>query len=337
MCLLRIRKLIFMETKTSNTATAERVLGKTGIAVSKIAFGGNVFGWTVDEKTSFALLDNFVEAGLNFVDTADSYSRWAPGNTGGESEIIIGKWFKARANRDRIVLATKVGSAMAGGKRDISKAYILNAVDDSLRRLQTDYIDLYQTHWDVETVPVEETLEAYSILVRAGKVRHIGASNVSPERLRASLAASERLGYPRYKTLQPLYNLYERESFEKQYAALCRDHALGVITYYSLASGFLTGKYQSERDLSKSMRGEGIRKYLTDRGLRILQALDTVALNTSSSMATVALAWLINRPTVVSAIASATNLNQLETLVQATTLTLSTEAITLLDEASAYD
>jgi len=326
-----------MDTKTSNTATAENVLGETGIAVSRIAFGGNVFGWTVDEETSFALLDSFVDAGLNFVDTADSYSRWAPGNTGGESETIIGRWFKARGNRDRIVLATKVGSAMAGGKRDISKAYILNAVDDSLRRLQTDYIDLYQTHWDVETVPVEETLEAYSILVKAGKVRHIGASNVPPERLRASLAASERLGYPQYKTLQPLYNLYERESFEKQYAAMCREHALGVITYYSLASGFLTGKYQSERDLSKSTRGEGIRKYLTDRGLRILQALDTVAVNTSTSMATVALAWLINRPTVVSAIASATNLNQLETLVQATTLTLSTESITLLDEASAYE
>jgi aryl-alcohol dehydrogenase-like predicted oxidoreductase len=314
----------------------KRILGSTGLEVSSVAFGGNVFGWTVDEATSFSLLDGFAGAGLNFIDTADSYSRWAPGNKGGESETIIGNWMKSRNNRDKIILATKVGSAMAGGTRDVSKAYILKAVDDSLRRLQTDYIDLYQTHWDVETTPVEETLEAHSLLLKAGKVRHIGASNLSPERLKASFAASERLGYARYETLQPLYNLYERELFETQYAPICKEQALAVISYYSLASGFLTGKYRSEADLSKSARGEGIKKYFTDRGHRILHALDTVASETKSSAASVALAWLIARPITVIPIASATSLSQLDALVQATALRLNSEAIALLDNASAY-
>jgi len=314
----------------------KRVLGDTGLEVSSVAFGGNVFGWTVDEAASFSLLDGFVGAGLNFIDTADSYSRWAPGNKGGESETIIGNWMKSRGNRDKIVLATKVGSAMAGGTRDVSKGYILKAVDDSLRRLQTDYIDLYQTHWDVETTPVEETLEAHALLVKAGKVRHIGASNISPERLQASLQVSERLGYPRYTTLQPLYNLYERELFETQYASICREQSLAVITYYSLASGFLTGKYRSEADLSKSARGEGIKKYLTDRGQRILQALDTVASDTKSPLASVALSWLISRPLVAAPIASATSLSQLDALVRASSLNLTPEAISLLDNASSY-
>lgn len=314
----------------------KRILGNTTLEISSLAFGGNVFGWTVDEATSFTLLDAFVGADLNFIDTADSYSRWAPGNQGGESETILGRWMKFRGNRGSIILATKVGSAMGDGKRDISRAYIMQAVEGSLRRLQTDYIDLYQTHWDVETTPVEETLEAYHQLVKAGKVRYIGASNVPPERLRASMEASRVHGYPRYDTLQPLYNLYERESFETKFEPLCREYSLQALPYYALASGFLTGKYRSAADLTKSIRGEGIRKYLTDRGMRILNALDTVAADVHASPACVALAWLMTRPFIAAPIASATSLSQVDTLVQSTRLTLGSKAVALLNEASAY-
>ncbi len=314
----------------------QRRLGKSSLVVAPLAFGGNVFGWTVDEKTAFGLLDAFVGAGFNLIDTADSYSRWAPGNKGGESETIIGNWMNQRRNRDKVVVATKVGSDMGQGKRDISRKYILRAVEDSLRRLQTDYIDLYQTHWDVETVPVEETLEAYAYLVKEGKVRWIGASNISPERLKMSLETSDKHGYPRYQTLQPEYNLYERERFEKSYRKICLDENLGVISYYSLASGFLTGKYRSETDLTKSARGGGVRKYLNERGFRILAALDELSNRYDTTPAAIAIAWLQASPSVAAPIASATSLAQLDSLMKASEIKLSDGAVSLLNEASRW-
>ncbi len=312
----------------------KRQLGKSSLRVSPIAFGGNVFGWTVDEKTAFQILDAFVAAGFDFIDTANSYSRWVPGNKGGESETVIGNWMKKRNNREKVVIATKVGSDMGQGYKDISGKHILAAVEDSLRRLQTDYIDLYQTHWDVETVPVEETLEAHAQLVKEGKVRWIGASNFTPERLKASLAASKKHGYPRYESLQPIYNLYDRDAFEGSLEQICLDEGLGVIGYYSLASGFLTGKYRSESDLTKSPRGNGIRKYINERGFRILAALDSVADQYHSTPASVAIAWLLARPSVTAPIASATTLAQLEDLTKAAELKLSDEAVALLNSAS---
>lgn len=312
----------------------KRQLGKSSLRIAPIAFGGNVFGWTVDEKTAFQLLDAFTGAGFNFIDTANSYSRWAPGNNGGESETIIGSWIKQRRNRDKVIIATKVGSDVGQGHKDISKKHILSAIEDSLRRLQSDYIDLYQTHWDVETVPVEETLEAHAQLVKEGKVRWIGASNFTPERLKASLEASKKHGYPRYESLQPQYNLYDREDFEKSLQKLCTDEQIGVISYYSLASGFLTGKYRSESDLTKSARGNGIKKYLNPKGFRILSALDEVSKQYSATPASIAIAWLLGRPSVTAPIASATNLAQLEALTKAAELKLSREAVALLDAAS---
>ena len=304
--------------------------------VAPLTFGGNVFGWTIDEATSFQLLDAFVSAGFNFVDTADVYSRWAPGNQGGESEAIIGKWMKQRGNRDKVIVATKVGGDMGQGKKDISKKWILQEVEASLRRLQSDYIDLYQTHFDVEETPVEETLEAYAELVKAGKVRVIGASNMSAARLTASLEASARHGYPRYESYQPHYNLVEREIFEKELEPVCLENHLGVINYWSLAAGFLTGKYRSEADLNKSPRGAGVKKYLDARGLRVLAALDVVAEEYHSTQASVAIAWLIARPSVTAPIASATSIGQLDSLIAATKLELSAEAIGRLDAASAW-
>jgi aryl-alcohol dehydrogenase-like predicted oxidoreductase len=312
----------------------KRQLGKSSLEVAPLAFGGNVFGWTVDEKTAFQLLDMFVDGGFNLIDTADSYSRWAPGNKGGESETVIGNWMKSRRNRDKVVVATKVGSDMGEGKRDISKKYILQASEDSLRRLRTDYIDLYQTHWDVETVPVEETLEAYAQLVKEGKVRWIGASNLSPERLKMSLGASDKNGYPRYQTLQPEYNMYDREKFEKSYQQICLTENLGVISYYSLSSGFLTGKYRSEADLRKSARGSGVKKYLNERGLRILSALDLVANRYGTTPASIAIAWLQSRPSIVAPIASATSVGQLESLMKASDIKLDGDAVEMLNKAS---
>jgi aryl-alcohol dehydrogenase-like predicted oxidoreductase len=323
----------------------KRLLGRSDIRVAPLAFGGNVFGWTIDEKTSFGILDGFVAAGLNLVDTADVYSRWVPGHTGGESETIIGKWMKQRGNRDKVIIATKVGGDMGQGKKDISKKYILDAVERSLQRLQTDYIDLYQTHWDVPDVPVEDTLGAYAQLVQAGKVRWIGASNFSAARLQVALDASanspgassgNNSTYPRYQTLQPLYNLYDREEFERDLEPLCLDEGVGVISYFSLASGFLTGKYRSEADLSKSARGAGNKKYLNERGFRILAALDEVSADYKTEPASVALAWLIARPSVSAPIASATSPEQLRSLVKATELNLNGESIALLDKASAW-
>ena len=311
-------------------------LGNSDLRVARLAFGGNVFGWTVDEKTAFQLLDAFVEKGFNLIDTADSYARWAPGNKGGESETIIGNWMKARHNRDKVIVATKVGSDMGTGKRDISRNYISLAAEDSLRRLQTDCIDLYQTHWDVETIPVEETLEAYARLVAAGKVRWIGASNLSPERLKASVEASDKNGYPRYQTLQPEYNLYDREEFEKSYQQVCLKENLGVICYYSLARGFLTGKYRNEADMTKGARGSGIRKYLNKRGFRILSALDKAAVQYGTTPATIAIAWLQSRSSIVAPIASATTISQLEALMKSTEIKIGDETLEALNEASEW-
>jgi len=313
-----------------------RKIGGSELEVAPLAFGGNVFGWTVDEAMSFRLLDAFVAAGFNFIDTADVYSRWAPGNEGGESETIIGKWLRQTGKRDKVVLATKVGMEMGPGKKGVSKPYILQAVEDSLKRLQTDHIDLYQTHKDEDPdTPLEETLEAYYALVKQGKVRVIGASNYTADRLTEALKISKEKGLPRYECLQPHYNLMERAGFEKELEPLCVKENIGVIPYYSLASGFLTGKYRSEADLSQSVRGQSVKKYLNERGQRVLKALDEVSARTSSTPARVAIAWLIARPSVTAPIASATNLDQLNDLIEATRLKLDDEAITLLNEASA--
>ncbi len=312
-----------------------RKLGNSGLEVGPLALGGNVFGWTAGEPASFRLLDAFVAAGFNLIDTADMYSRWVPGHQGGESETIIGNWFKRSGKRGNVVLATKVGNEMGPGEKGLSKAYILRAVERSLGRLQTDYIDLYQSHIDDATTPLEETLEAYGELIRQGKVRAIGASNYTAERLAQALEVSKQNGYPSYDCLQPLYNLYDRAPFEDGLEPLCRQAGLGVIPYYSLASGFLTGKYRSEQDLSKSPRGATVKKYLNDRGFRILRALDQVAGQFRSTPARVALAWLSSRPTVTAPIASATSLEQLDELIEATRLELDAPAIELLNQASA--
>ncbi len=313
-----------------------REIGRSGLKVAPLAFGGNVFGWTADEKTSFDLLDGFVDAGLNLVDTADMYSVWVPGHVGGESETVIGKWLSARGNRDRVVVATKVGMELAPDKKGLAKDYIIRAAEDSLRRLRTDYIDLYQSHRDDTETPLDETLEAYSRLIADGKVRAIGASNYDADRLAEAVATSARLGIPSYQCLQPEYNLYARAGFEEKLEPLCLEKGIGVIGYFSLASGFLTGKYRSSDDFSKSARGGGMAKYLNDRGMRILAALDAVAAEVDSTPASVSLAWLIARPSVTAPIASATNLDQLKELVAATALELSPDAVTRLDDASAW-
>lgn len=255
----------------------KRKLGNSNIEVAPLMFGGNVFGWTVDEKTSFQLLDAFMAAGLDFVDTADVYSVWAPGNKGGDSEIIIGNWMKARKNRSKVILATKLGHELMGDRKGLSKKNIFLAVEDSLKRLQTDYIDLYQSHKDDFTVPVEETLEAYSELIRAGKVRVIGASNFTASRLSEAIQVSESRRLEKYQSLQPLYNLYDRQDYEAELEAVCEKNKLGVIPYFSLGSGFLTGKYRSQADLAKYARGSRVEKYMNDRGMRILKALDQVS------------------------------------------------------------
>ncbi|HTF29186.1 MAG TPA: aldo/keto reductase [Flavitalea sp.] len=309
----------------------KRQLGNSDLQISPIAFGGNVFGWTIDEKTAFSLLDKFVAAGFNLIDTADVYSSWVPGNKGGESETIIGNWVRARNNRDKVIIATKVGGDMGQGKKDTSKKYITKAVEDSLRRLKTDYVDLYQTHWDVETIPVEETLETYTGLIKGGKVRWIGASNMTLARLKESLAASRKNNYAQYQSLQPLYNLYERDRFEREFEQFCLDNNMGVLSYYSLASGFLTGKYRTEEDFSKSQRGGGIKKYMTERGKRIIAALDDVAAKHRSTPAAVSLAWLIARPSVTAPIASATTDLQLEAFVDAASLKLTEADLKALD------
>ena len=311
-----------------------RPLGNSGLSVAPLAFGGNVFGWTADEATSFSLLDAFVDAGFNLVDTADVYSRWVPGHAGGESETIIGKWLKQSGKRNRIVLATKVGKEMGPGMIGLAPAYIRSAVEASLKRLQTDCIDLYQSHDDDNNTPLEETLTAFAELIKAGKVRAIGASNFSAARLGEALATSRRLGLPRYETLQPLYNLYDRAPYEAELEPLCRREGVGVINFFGLAKGFLTGKYRSQADLSKSTRGGGVKDYLNERGFRILAALDAVAKECSATPAQVALAWQIARPGLTAPIASATTLRQFEELAGAAALTLSADAMVRLDAAS---
>jgi aryl-alcohol dehydrogenase-like predicted oxidoreductase len=310
----------------------KRRLGKSELLVAPLCLGGNVFGWTADEEMSFRLLDGLVEAGLNFIDTADVYSKWAPGHHGGESETIIGDWLKRRGKRDDVIIATKVGSEMAPRKKGLSKAYILRAADESLRRLGTDYIDLYQSHRDDPDTPIEETLEAYGALIKVGKVRAIGASNFTAERLAASLEASARHGLPRYETLQPEYNLMMRD-FEKELAPLCARHEVGVIPYFGLASGFLTGKYRSKADLKQSPRGEDVEAYLNERGFKVLTALDAVAERRSATPAQVALAWLMTK--VVAPIASATNPKQLDDLIASVRVKLNPTDIALLDVAGA--
>lgn len=310
-----------------------KTLGNSNIAVAPLAFGGNVFGWTADEATSFSLLDKFVASGLNLIDTADVYSRWVPGHAGGESETIIGKWLKRSGKRKQVVLATKVGLG-TGDSKGLNPAYIKRAVEASLKRLQTDYIDLYQSHADDADTPQEETLAAYADLVREGKVRVIGASNFTRERLQQARTLSQQHGYPLYQTLQPEYNLYDRAGFEDGLEQFCLQNNIGVINYYALASGFLSGKYRSEADLGQSQRGGKVKSYLNPRGMRILDALDAVAHAYDSTPASVALAWLIARPSITAPIASATSLAQLDALVAATRLQLDAEALTQLDLAS---
>ncbi len=307
----------------------------SSLQVSPLCFGGNVFGWTVDETASFRLLDALADAGLNFIDTADVYSRWKPGNQGGESETIIGKWLKRSGKRDSVVIATKVGMDMGGGRKGLSKAHILESVDNSLRRLQTDYIDLYQSHADDPETPQEETLNTYAELIKSGKVRVIGASNFSAQRLREALDLSEKLGLPRYESLQPEYNLYNRV-FENELEPLCQEKGIGVISYYTLASGFLSGKYRSAQDLSKSPRGNiKVKNYLNERGMRILTALDQVATEQNSTPATVAIAWVMARPSITAPIASATTIEQLQDLLEATKLKLDAWSMGVLNHGSA--
>jgi aryl-alcohol dehydrogenase-like predicted oxidoreductase len=312
----------------------KRQLGQSSLHVYPITFGGNVFGWTADEPMSFKLLDAFVAAGFNFIDSADVYSRWHPGNKGGESETIIGNWLQARGGRDKVIIATKLGIEMAPGKKGLSRKYMMQAVEDSLRRLRTDYIDLYQSHRDDPDTPIEETLSAYADLIKQGKVREIGASNFSAPRLAESLKISTEKSLPRYQSLQPQYSLVERAEFEGPLEDLCLNEKIGVIGYYSIASGFLTGKYRSKADAEGRARGARVEKYLNDYGFGVIAALDDVAKRFNATPVQVAMAWLIARPSVTAPIASATNLDQLAELLKSAELQLDAAAIQQIDAAS---
>lgn len=313
-----------------------RPLGQSGLSIAPLMLGGNVFGWSADEATSHNLLDAFVDQGFNAIDTADSYSRWVPGHSGGESETVIGNWLKKSGKRGKVVIATKVGSDMGQGKC-LKKDYILKSADQSLKRLGIEIIDLYQSHFDDEVTPVEETLEAYAVLIKAGKVRAIGASNLSPARLKASLEASLKYDLPRYETLQPNYNLYDRAGYERDYAPIAAAEGLGVIPYYALAAGFLTGKYRSKEEAEKSpTRGGKVKNYFDARGLMILEALAEMAKAKSATMAQVSLAWLMTRPSITAPIASATTPDQLNDILGAAKLTLSKDDVAALDKASGY-
>lgn len=314
----------------------KRELGNSGLKTAPLILGGNVFGWTVKGDNNAIILDAFLDAGFNTVDTADVYSAWQPGNKGGESETEIGKWLKKSGKREKVIIATKVGAEFREGKKGLKKEYIIKSAEDSLQRLQTDYIDLYQSHYDDPSTPVEETLRAYDQLTKEGKVRAIGASNFSVERLHESLKASKEKELPAYQTLQPEYNLYDREKYETTLEPFIKEQNIGVICYFSLASGFLTGKYRSAADLESSNRITSVKKYLTERGFRILKALDEVAAQYNTKPAAVALAWLIARPGVTAPIASATSIHQLNELTQAASLQLSNQAIETLNIASAY-
>ena len=312
---------------------ARRRLGRTDLEIAPLVLGGNVFGWTADKRTSFDLLDRFEASGLNCLDTADSYSTWAPGNRGGESEEIIGEWMKARGHRSRMVVVTKVGSDMGGGKKGLAPAYVEQAVEASLKRLQSDYIDLYLSHWPDASVPYEDTLGAYKRLIEKGKIRWCGASNLDAGQLQAALRVASQRKLPRYDVLQPEYNLYDRDGFEGPLQELCIREEIGVITYFSLAKGFLSGKYRSADDLGKSPRGGGVRAYLDGKGQKILKALDSVSGRHSTKPAEVALAWIMAQPGVTAPIASATNPDQLHSLVRATQIELSKADIAELDQA----
>lgn len=312
----------------------ERIqVNNTDLSIGRINFGGNVFGWTLDQLQSFEILDTFTDAGYNFIDTADTYSWWVNGK-GGQSETIIGNWLKARRNREKMVIATKVGSETKEHGYDISKKHILKSVDESLQRLQTDYIDLYYTHFDDKVTPIEETLSAYDEAIKAGKIRYIAASNLSPERLAQSFDVAEQNNLPKYVALQPHYNLVERENYEKKYLPLVEKYNLSVFPYWALASGFLTGKYRKDSDLNKSVRGSSSKKYMNDKGMAVLDALDTVANKHQTQQAAVALAWLLAQPNIGAPIASATNKSQLETLFTAPKLRLDPEDLGLLNKAS---
>jgi len=313
----------------------KRKLGNSGLEISPLVFGGNVFGWTLDESASFKLLDAFVAAGFNAIDTADVYSKWVPGHTGGESETIIGKWLARAGNRNKVIIATKVGMEMAPDKKGLSKAYILRAAEDSLRRLKTDVIDLYQSHTDDPETPIEETLGAYAELIAQGKVRAIGASNFKADRLAKALEISKKSRLPRYESLQPLYNLYDRAEFEAKLEPLCLKEKIGVINYFPLASGFLSGKYRSERDIEQRPRARMLKKYVNERGFRILNALDQVAKKYNATPARVSLAWLLARPSITAPIVSATSIEQLNDLIASVELKLDRASIELLNQASA--
>ena len=313
----------------------KRKLGKTGLEIAPLVFGGNIFGWTVDQATSFKLLDAFFAAGFNSIDTADVYSKWVPGHIGGESEIIIGEWMKRSGNRNKVIVATKVGMDMGDGKKGLSRAHILRSAEDSLRRLQTDYIDLYQSHIDDPETPLEETLRAHADLIKQGKVRAIGASNHKAERLTAALETSRKFGLPAYQTLQPNYSLIERAEYETNLEPVCEKEGLGVINYFPLAGGFLTGKYRSESDVAGKARARNVTKYLNERGFKILAALDHVAKNYNATPAMIALAWLLARPSITAPIVSATNLEQLKDIISSVELALDRDSIESLNQASA--
>lgn len=313
----------------------KRKLGKTGMEISPLVFGGNVFGWTVDQAASFKLLDAFVAAGFNAIDTADTYSRWAPGHKGGESEAIIGEWMKRSENRNKIIVATKVGMDMGDGKKGLSKSHILRSAEDSLRRLQTDHIDVYQSHIDDPDTPMEETLGAYAELIQQGKVRAIGASNHKAERLVAALETSRKSGLPAYQTLQPNYSLIERAEYESNLEPVCAKEGLGVINYFPLAAGFLSGKYRTESDAAGKPRARNVTKYLNERGFRIIDALVHVAKKYNATPARISLAWLLARPSITAPIVSATNLEQLKDLISSVDLALDRDSIEFLNQASA--
>ncbi len=314
----------------------KRELGSSGIKVKPFCLGGNVFGWTADPATSFKLLDALVDSGFDFVDTADVYSLWVPGNSGGDSEAIIGKWFKKSGKRHDVIIGTKAGKPMGPNKKGLSRAYLTHAVEDSLKRLQTDYIDLYQSHEDDQNTPLDETLDTFNDLIKQGKVRAIGASNYQAARLKEALDVSRKNGYASYQTLQPEYNLYDRKDYEKELQPVCSQNNIGVINYYALASGFLTGKYRSANDLAKSKRPI-VKSYLNERGYRILGALDQVASEYNTAPASIALAWLMSRPGITAPIASATSVAQLHEITKAVELDLSNDAIELLTEVSNYE
>jgi aryl-alcohol dehydrogenase-like predicted oxidoreductase len=313
-----------------------RPLGNTGLQIAPLVFGGNVFGWTVDEKRSFELLDAFVDAGFNAIDTADVYSRWVPGHVGGESEAILGRWLAAKpSRRDQVLVFTKGGSDMGDGRKGLGKRWIEQAVEDSLRRLRVDVIDLYQSHRPDADTPHEETLAAYQRLIDAGKIRAIGCSNFDAAQVADAHRAARSHGLPTYRTLQPEYNLHDRASYDGPLRELAIELGLGVIPYFSLASGFLTGKYRTEQDLAKSPRGGGVKKYLTPRGFAILAALDEVSAAHGCGPAEVALAWLMAREGVTAPIASATSVEQMKSFSTAASLTLSADEQATLDRASA--